>query len=104
MSEQLFKSNAELKRMERVAEQAAFLEKKRKQAILERWEQAQITAAGWQSVLDHAKSLYTEHKEELEEEVITKTEEMIKERQSEIEQFVMTEKDLYLAAMGAMAD
>ena len=40
----------------------------------------------------------------LTEDVITKTEEMIKERQEEIEKFLMNEKDIYLAAMGAMAD
>ena len=33
-----------------------------------------------------------------------KTEEMIQERQKEIKEFLMTEKDLYLEAMGIQAD
>jgi hypothetical protein len=77
---------------------------KKQQEATERWTNVQIKAAGFQSVLDYAIDQYNQHKEELDEDVITKTEEMIKERQSEIEQFLMTEKDIYLAAMGAMQD
>jgi hypothetical protein len=99
-----YESKAQKKRVEKQLEAESFLKTKKEQDVLTRWEQSQITAAGWQSVLDHAVGLYNEHKEELEEEVVTKTEQMIEERQSEIKNFLMKEKDLYLAAMEVMAD
>jgi hypothetical protein len=86
------------------ARQLETLFAKRRQEAEERWTNAQIKAAGFQSVLDYAVDQYTQHKDELEEEVITKTEEMIKERQEEIKQFLMTEKDIYLEKMGIQAD
>jgi hypothetical protein len=104
MDEPLYKSNKQKKIEERQALQLDTVIAKRRQEATERWTNVQIKAAGFQSVLDYAIEQYNLHKEELEEEVITKTEEMIKERQTEIETFLMTEKDLYLAAMGAMAD
>jgi hypothetical protein len=104
MDEPLYKSNKQKKIEERQALQLDTIIAKRRQEATERWTNVQIKAAGFQSVLDYAIEQYNLHKEELEEEVITKTEEMIKERQTEIETFLMTEKDLYLAAMGAMAD
>jgi hypothetical protein len=104
MDEPLYKSNKQKKIEERQALQLDTIIAKRRQEATERWTNVQIKAAGFQSVLDYAVEQYNLHKEELEEEVINKTEEMIKERQEEIETFLMTEKDLYLAAMGAMAD
>jgi hypothetical protein len=97
-------SNKKKKIEERKALQLETIIAKKQQEATERWTNVQIKAAGFQSVLDYAVDQYNQHKEELDEEVITKTEEMIKERQAEIEQFLMTEKDIYLAAMGAMAD
>ena len=105
MSDDIFyRSNKQKKIEERKVIQLETLAQKRKQEAEERWVNSQIKAAGWQSVLDHAVEQFNLGKEELEEEVVTKTEEMIKERQSEIASFLMAEKDIYLEAMGAMAD
>ena len=104
MDEPLYKSNKQKKVEERQALQLDTIIAKRRQEAIERWTNVQIKAAGFQSVLNYAVEQYNEHKEELTEDVITKTEEMIKERQEEIEKFLMNEKDIYLAAMGAMAD
>ena len=46
----------------------------------------------------------SENKKELTEEQVSQTEEQIKVRQKEIEEFIMTEKDKYLEAMGIQAD
>jgi len=97
-------SNRQKKIDFRKAVQLETLTKKRQQEAEDRWTNAQIKAAGFQSVLDYAVEQYTQHKEELEEDVITQTEEAIKQRQSEIEQFLMSEKDIYLEAMGIQAD
>ena len=99
-----YKSNRQKKIEERKAVQLDTLSQIRKQEAEERWTNAQIKAAGFQSVLDYAVEQYTQHKDELEQDMITKTEEMIKERQSEIEKFLMTEKDIYLEKMGIQAD
>ena len=105
MSDDIFyKSNKQKKIEERKVIQLETLSQKRRQEAEQRWVDSQIKAAGWQSVLDHAVEQFNLGKEELEEEVVTKTEEMIKERQSEIASFLMAEKDIYLEAMGAMAD
>ena len=105
MTEDIFyKSNRQKKVEERKALQLDTLFEKRKQEAEERWTNAQINAAGFQSVLDYAVEQFNAHKEELEEDVITKTEEMITERQSEIKNYLMTEKDKYLEAMGIQAD
>ena len=102
--EQLYKSKKQLKAEERIAIREQFLGEKKVAEIHSRWESAQIQAATWQSVLDHATNIYNEHKEELEAEVITQTEEQIQERQKQISDFLMTEKDLYLESMGIQAD
>ena len=99
-----YKSNKQKKIEERKVIQLETLSQKRKQKAEQRWVDSQIKAAGWQSVLDHAVEQFNLGKEELEEEVVTKTEEMIKERQKEIETYLMTEKDIYREAMGTMAD
>ena len=104
MDEVLYQSNKQKKRLERLLEQKQFLKEKEDQKHLNRWEQAQITAAGWQSVLDHAVNIYKEHKEELDEETVKKTEEEIEKRQEQIKEYLMTEKDKYLEAMGIQAD
>ena len=104
MSEQLFKSNSELKRMKKMAEQASFLEQKRKQTILDRWEESQVKAATAQSVLDYMVQQYEEHKSELEDDIVEKTEEQIALRKKEIEDFIMSEKEVYLESMGIQAD
>jgi hypothetical protein len=57
-----------------------------------------------QSVLDYAVEQFTEHRDELEEEMIIKTEEQIKERQEQIKKFIMSEKELYLASIGIQED
>ena len=61
----LFKSNKELKKMERMADQAAYLEKQRVQQIENRWNDAQMKAASAKSVIDYAVEQFEEHKEEL---------------------------------------
>lgn len=105
MSEEvLYKSNRQKKIELGKMEQQAFLLEKAKAQHLKRWEDAQIQAATWQSVLDYAVEQFNEHKEELEADMVTKTEEMITERQNEIQTFLMTEKDAYLEAMGIQAD
>jgi len=86
------------------ARQAQFLEEKKQTAAEKRWENAQIQAATWQSVLAYAVEQFTEHKDELEADIVEKTEALIKERQSEIESFLMAEKDLYLESAGIQAD
>lgn len=108
MDEVLYQSKSQKKRIERTIAREDYLKKQdeyqRVKPIQERWEQAQITAAGWQSVLDHAVNVYNEHKEELEDEIIKQTEEQIAERQEQIKEFLMSEKDAYLEAMGIQAD
>ena len=104
MTEPLYQSNRQKKIEERKAVQLDTLLAKKRQEAEERWVNVQIKAAGFQSVLDYAVEQYNKHKEELEEDVITKTEELIKERQEEIKAYLMTEKDLYLEAMGIQAD
>jgi hypothetical protein len=105
MTDDIFiKSNKQLKTEERIAIREQFLGEKRVAAITQRWEKAQIDAATWQSVLDHAVGLYNEHKEELDEEMTTQTKAQIDERQKQISEFLMTEKDLYLESMGIQSD
>jgi len=99
-----YKSNRQKKIEERQALQLDTLFEKRKQEAEERWVNAQVKAAGFQSVLDYAVDQFNQHKEELEAEMVTKTEEMITERQREIETFLMSEKDKYLESIGIQAD
>lgn len=104
MDETFYKSNREKKRLVRMAEQAVFLEEKKTAPFVKAWEEAQLKAATMQSVLDYAVEQFNEHKDELEPEIAEKTETMIKERQSEIESFLMEQKDLYLESMGLQSD
>jgi squalene cyclase len=104
MDETLYKSNKQLKAEERIAIREQFLGEKKVAEITKRWEEAQVLAAGWQSVLDYAVEQFNQGKEELEKEMIKKTEEQIAERQDQIRDFLMKEKELYLENMGIQAD
>ena len=84
--------------------QQEFLEKKKLKPFEDRWEESQIKAATMQSVLDYAVEQFTEHRDELENEMITKTEEQINERQEQIKEFIMSEKELYLESIGIQED
>lgn len=86
------------------ARQAQFLEEKKVSAYEKRWEDAQVKAAGIQSVLDYAVEQYTQHKDEIDEATQKEVEEQIKARQKEIEEFIMSEKELYLESAGIQAD
>ena len=97
-------SKTQDKKLQRVLEREEYIIKTKAERAKEAWEEAQIKAAGFQSVLNYAVEQFNEHKEELETEMVTKTEEMIETRQKEIETYLMTEKDIYLEAMGAMKD
>ena len=104
MTDTNYQSNRQKKILENKAEAESFLEDKKVKAITDRWEASQVTAAGWQSVLDHATNIYQEHKAELDEETITKTEEQIAERQKQIKEFIMSEKEMYLERIGIQQD
>lgn len=97
-------SNRQEKLLLNQARQAQFLEEKKTNAVEKRWEDAQVKAAGIQSVLDYAVEQYTQHKDELEESVQEQVEEQIKARQKEIEDFLMEEKDIYLEGMKPKSD
>ena len=104
MDEVLYQSNKEKKRIARLLEQEKFLEEKKTMPILKAWEEAQIKAASIQSALDYAVDQYNQHKDELDEKVQKEVQEQIELRQQEIKDFLMTEKDKYLEAMGIQAD
>jgi hypothetical protein len=87
-----------------IESQQEFLEKKKLKPFEDRWQESQIKAATMQSVLDYAVEQFTEHRDDLEEEMITKTEEQIQERQEQIKDFIMSEKELYLASIGIQED
>lgn len=79
------------KKLQRRIEQAEYL-----------WEQAQLKAATIQSALDYAVDQFNKHKAELPLDIIEKTEDMIAERQKEVKELLMKEKDDYLKRMGAV--
>ena len=87
-----------------IESQQEFLEKKKLKPFEDRWQESQIKAATMQSVLDYAVEQFTEHRDELEKEMITKTEEQISERQEQIKEFIMSEKELYLTSIGIQED
>ena len=84
-------SKTQDKRLKRRIEQAEFL-----------WERAQIKAATAQSVLDFMVKQYTDHKDELSEDIVAQTEEQISLRQKEIESFIMEEKAKYEERLGVV--
>ena len=100
----LYKSNRQKKIEERQALQLDALIAKRNKEAEDRWTAAQIQAAGFQSVLDYAVEQFNEHKDELEQDMVTKTEEMIEARQQEIKDYLLSEKDKYLESIGIQAD
>jgi hypothetical protein len=87
-----------------IESQQEFLEKKKLKPFEDRWQESQIKAATMQSVLNYAVEQFTEHRDDLEEEMITKTEEQIQERQDQIKEFIMSEKEFYLASIGIQED
>ena len=104
MDEVLYQSNKQKKRIARLAEQEKFLEEKKTAPVLKAWEEAQIKAASIQSALDYAVEQYNQHKDELEEKVQKEVEEQIQLRQEEIKEFIMSEKEKYLASIGIQED
>jgi hypothetical protein len=97
-------SNRQDKIIANIESQQEFLEKKKLKPFEDRWQESQIKAATMQSVLNYAVEQFTEHRDDLEEEMITKTEEQIQERQDQIKEFIMSEKELYLASIGIQED
>jgi len=102
--ETYYKSNRQKKIEERQALQLDAIIAKRNKEAEDRWTEAQITAAKFQSVLDYAVEQFNEHKDELEQDMVTKTEEMIEARQQEIKDYLLSEKDKYLESIGIQAD
>ena len=97
--EVLYLSKTKQKREARLLEQKEFLAKKKMGEIQQKWNDAQIKAASAQSVLDYMIQVFTENKKELNEEQVSQTEEQIKIRQKEIEEFIMAEKTDYEQAL-----
>jgi len=97
-------SNRQDKIIANIESQQEFLKKKKLKPFEDRWQESQIKAATMQSVLNYAVEQFTEHRDDLEEEMITKTEEQIQERQDQIKEFIMSEKELYLASIGIQED
>lgn len=77
-------------------------EQRRKEHAEYMWEQAQLRAATIQSALDYAIDQFTKYRDELSEDVVKQTEEMIAKRQEEIKELLMKEKDLYLQRLGVL--
>lgn len=86
-------SKTQDKRQQRKEESAEYL-----------WEQAQIKAAGFQSVLDYAVDQFNKHKDELDEKIIADTEQQILDRQEQIKTYIMTEKEKFLSRIGIQSD
>jgi hypothetical protein len=97
-------SNRQEKLLLNQAKAVQFLEEKKLNKVEKRWEDAQVRAAGIQSVLDYAVEQYTQHKDEIDESAQKDIEEQIKARQKEIETFIMSEKELYLESIGIQED
>jgi len=97
-------SKAKEKIEQKQMEANAFILQTKEERAKARWEDAQLKAATAQSVLDYAIEQYEAHKEELEKDIITQTEEHITARTTQIREFLMSEKDIYLESMGIQAD
>jgi len=97
-------SKAKEKIEQKQMEANAFILQTKEERAKARWEDAQLKAATAQSVLDYAIEQYEAHKEELEKDIITQTEEQITARTTQIREFLMSEKDIYLESMGIQAD
>ena len=82
-------SKTQDKRLQRRIESAEYL-----------WNQSQIKAASAQSVLDYMVQYYEERKNELDSEIVAKTEEQIALRKKELEEFLMGAKADYEKEIG----
>jgi hypothetical protein len=104
MDQTHYQSKSQIKRLEKQLEADAFVKEKKITKIENRWEESQIKAATMQSVLDYVVEQYETHKSELSDEVVTQTEEQIHLRRSEIEDFLMSEKEAYRTAIEEYSD
>ena len=81
---------------------------KRKQRRIEHaefmWKQAQLKAALAKTDLDLAIETFKEFAEEMTEEQKKQTEDKAKEQYKRIEEYLMSEKELYLERMGIQQD
>ena len=84
------------------AEQSDYLKGVKRQRIEQRWETAQIKAAGAQSVLDYMVEQFHKFNFELTPEQIEQTEDQIALRQKEIKEFIMAEKAEYERRLGVI--
>ena len=88
-----------MKRVEKQLEADAFIKEKKITEIKKRWEESQLKAATMQSVLGYMVEQYTEHRDELSEEIVAQTEAQIALRRTEIEDFLMFEQKACLEAL-----
>jgi hypothetical protein len=86
-------SNTQDKRKKRKEEHAEFL-----------WRQAQLKAAMAKTELDLAAETFKDLNKEMTEEQVKATQEQVEYQYKRIEEFLMTERDLYLERMGIQAD
>ena len=100
MDNTLYQSKSQMKRLERQYEQEKFLKEKEISRIEKEWEDVQIQAASAQSVLNYMLEQVEAHKDELEADIITKTEEQVSLRRKEIEELLMTGKARYEQQIG----
>jgi hypothetical protein len=104
MDQTHYQSKAQLKRAEKQLEADAFIKEKKINEIKKRWEESQLKAATMQSVLTYMVEQYTEHRDELSEEVVSQTEAQITLRRTEIEDFLMSEQKICLEALEEYSD
>jgi nitrogen regulatory protein PII len=104
MDQTHYQSKSQIKRAEKQLEADAFIKEKKINEIKKRWEDSQLKAATMQSVLGYMVEQYTEHRDELSEEVVTQTEEQIALRRTEIEDFLMSEQKICLEALEEYSD
>lgn len=86
-------SNTQDKRTKRKEEHAEFL-----------WRQAQLKAAMAKTELDLAVETFKDLNKEMTIEQIQATEAQVENQHKRIEEYLMTEKDIYLERMGIQAD
>jgi hypothetical protein len=99
MDQTHYQSKSQIKRVEKQLEADAFIKEKKITEIKKRWEESQLKAATMQSVLRYMVEQYTEHRDELSEEIVAQTEAHITLRRTEIEDFLMSEQKLCLEAL-----
>jgi hypothetical protein len=86
-------SKTQNKRKERKIEHAEFM-----------WKQAQLKAALARTNLDLAVVTFKDMMNEMTEEQVKATEEQVELQEKRIEEFLMSEKELYLERMGILQD